>query len=446
MKYRTFKKGGIHPHDHKITAEKSVQTAPLPEKVVVPFGQHIGAPAKPLVQRGDKVKVGTRIAEAASFISANVHSPVSGTVERLDQFIDASGYPRSAVVIQVEGDEWESSIKPGGDFLGPVPYSKEEILQKVADAGIVGAGGAAFPTQVKLSIPPKGPRVEYLIINAVECEPYLTADHRIMLERPLEVLQGIKVLQKALGVDHVLIGVEINKMDAIDLLVQKTLEDDEVTVVPLKVQYPQGAEKQLIEALIRKEVPSGKLPLETGSVVSNIGTALAVFEAVYWSKPFIERVMTVTGKELSKPGNFLVRVGTPVSDLIQLAGGLPENTGKVVLGGPMMGKAISDLSIPVTKGTSGILLLPEQESRRKTVENCIRCASCVRVCPMGLEPYLLEKLSEHLRFEESETADVMDCIECGACSYICPSARPLVDYIRVAKRQVGALRRERSLK
>jgi electron transport complex protein RnfC len=399
-----------------------------------------------LVGRGDTVKVGTKIAEAASFISANVHSPVSGVVEKLDQFLDASGYPRPAVVIKVEGDEWEPSIKPVEDFQGPVPFSKEEILQRVAEAGIVGAGGAAFPTQVKLAIPPNGPKVEVLIINAVECEPYLTADHRIMLERPLEVLQGIKVLQKALGVDHVLIGVEVNKMDAIDLLVQKTLEDDEVTVVPLKVQYPQGAEKQLIEALIRKEVPTGKLPLETGSVVSNVGTALAVFEAVYWNKPFIERVMTITGKDLPGAGNFLVRIGTPVEDLIALVGGLPESTGKVVLGGPMMGKAISDLKTPVTKGTSGILLLPEAESHRKPVEKCIRCASCVRVCPMGLEPYLLEKLSEHRRFVDAEGEDVMDCIECGSCSFICPSSRPLVDYIRVAKRQVGALRRARSIK
>jgi len=440
MKYKTFKRGGIHPPDNKLTAHCPIEELPLPAQVIVPLGMHIGAPSKALVTKGDKVKVGTLIAEASSFISAHVHSPVSGTVVKQDAFLDASGYPRQALVIQVEGDDWEPHIDRSPDLIEEFQLTKEEIIAKISQSGIVGAGGAAFPTQVKLSIPEGGPQVNTLIINGVECEPYLTTDHRIMLESPQEILMGIKVLQKALGVHQVFIGVESNKMDAIRKLVEKSLEDPDITVIPLKVQYPQGAEKQLIEALLEREVPSGQLPLATGAVVSNVGTCLAVYEGVLKNKPFVERVLTYTGPQVSGAGNYRVRVGTPLDWIIQQAGGLPEGTGKVILGGPMMGKAIGDLGIPVTKGTSGILSL-----RKETVP-CIRCSKCVAVCPMGLEPYLLEALGTHQRFEEAETQDVMDCIECGACHYACPAHRPLLDYIRLSKRQVMNIRRARSAK
>ena len=416
---------------------------PLPAVVSIPLSQHLGAPASPVVAKGDKVKAGQLIAKGSGFISANIHSSVSGTVAKIDDMPDSSGYRKKSIVINVEGDDWDEGIDLGTELIRECHLSPQEITAKVNEKGIVGMGGATFPSHVKLMVPP-GKKAEVLIINGVECEPYLTSDHRLMLEKADEMLVGTTIQMKALGVSKAIIGIENNKPDAIDHLQNKVKDYPGISVEALKVQYPQGGEKQLIKSLINREVPSGKLPIEVGAVVHNVGTAFAVYEAVQKNKPLVDRVVTVTGKNLKKPSNFMARIGTPVSALIEAAGGLPADTGKVVNGGPMMGKAISDLEVPVTKGTSGILIFPEREASRKEVLNCIRCARCLNVCPMGLEPYLLSVLADKKRFEDCEAERIMDCIECGSCLYICPSGRPLLDQIRVGKAQVGNLIRRRS--
>jgi electron transport complex protein RnfC len=335
-------------------------------------------------------------------------------------------------------DRSESLIKT-------IALGQKEIIQKINEMGIVGLGGATFPSHVKLMVP-EGKKAEYLIINGVECEPYLTSDHRLMLEKGEEMMVGVEILRRALGVEKAIVGIENNKPDAIKHLSQIAQQYPGITVEGLKVKYPQGAEKQLIKALINREVPSGKLPIEVGAVVNNAGTAFAVYEAVQKNKPLIERVVTITGKSVSKPGNFWVRIGTPVSQLIEAAGGLPEDTGKVIGGGPMMGKALNSLEVPVVKGTSGILIMSEEESRRNQDQHCIRCSRCISVCPMGLEPWLLEKLVLFEDYDRTEQERVMDCIECGSCHYTCPANRPLLDYIRLGKNRVGAIIRTRAKK
>ncbi len=396
----------------------------------------------PVVDKGDVVKVGQLIAAAEGFVSANIHSSVSGKVLKIDKTLDASGYKRDAIVIQVEGDEWMETIDRSDSLVKEVNLSKEEIIEKIKEAGIVGLGGATFPSHVKLSVP-RGKKAEYLIINGVECEPYLTADHSLMLEKGHELMIGIQILKKALGVDYALMGIENNKPDAIEHLTKLSTEYKGIEIYALQVKYPQGGEKQLIKALLGREVPSGGLPIDVGVVAFNVGTVLAVYEAIQKNKPLFERVVTVTGKSLKKPSNFKVRIGTPVSVLIEAAGGLPEDTGKIINGGPMMGKALSDTSIPVIKGSSGILLLPEPEAARKKMEPCIRCAKCIGVCPMGLEPYLLMAYSQNGLNDRLEDNKVMDCIECGSCSFTCPSNRPLLDYIRLGKTNVSKIIRSR---
>jgi len=442
---KTFAKGGIHPPENKLSADKKVEILPIPKKVSVPVSQHIGAPAKVLVKKNDLVKVGQLIAEQGGFVSANIHSPVSGKVFKIDNVTDTSGYKRQAVIINVDGDEWDEKIDRRKDLKKDFDFTSDEIIKKIQEAGIVGLGGATFPSHVKL-MPPKGTKAEILIINGVECEPYLTSDHRLMLEKADEMLVGIQILMKALKVEKASIGIENNKKDAIEHLNKLAKNYKGIDVVPLKVQYPQGGEKQLIKAVINREVPSGALPIAVGAVVHNVGTAFAVYEAVQKNKPLIERVVTITGKSVKNPGNFLIRFGTPINDLIEAAGGLPEDTGKIIGGGPMMGKALNTTEVPVAKGTSGILIMPREESKRRKIKSCIRCAKCIEVCPMGLEPFLLMTLAEKAMHERSEKEDVMDCIECGSCSYTCPSDRPLLDYIRLGKNQVGAMRRARSMK
>lgn len=439
---KTFKIGGVHPPENKLSAQGEIITLPLPEQVSIPLSQHIGAPAVPTVKKGDQVKVGQIIGQAAGFISANIHSSVSGTVMSLDPVIDASGYPRPAVTIKVEGDEWDENILKEPINKQPGTFTKEEILAAISAAGIVGMGGATFPTQVKLS-PPPGSTAEVLIINGVECEPYLTADHRLMLEHGKELIMGIELIMKALGVKRTIVGIENNKRDAIEELGKLARLTDGIEICPLKIQYPQGGEKQLIQATTGKFVPSGGLPIAVGAVVQNVGTVYAVYEAVMKHKPLFERVVTVTGKSLKEPGNYLCRIGTPISQLIEAAGGLPEDTGKVIGGGPMMGKALTNTNIPVTKGTSGILLMRQEESARKEYRNCIRCSKCVSVCPMGLEPYYLMLLGEHNKLEMLESEKIMDCIECGSCSFTCPANRPLLDVIRLAKARTGQMIRTR---
>ena len=439
---KTFKMGGVHPPENKISANSPIEVLPLPETVTIPISQHIGVPSQILVQKNDKVKVGTLIAKQNGFVSANIHSSVSGTVQKIEEVFDTSGYRRMAITIAVEGDEWEEFIDRSTDLKKDYDTSID-IIQKIAEAGIVGLGGATFPAHVKLTVP-QGKKAEILIINGVECEPYLTSDHRLMLERDNEIMIGTSILMKALNVSDAAIGIENNKPDAIKKLTETAKNYPGIKVVPLKVKYPQGAEKQLIKAIINREVPSGKLPIEVGAVVQNIGTAFAVYEAVVKNKPLIERVVTVTGKSLEKPSNLLVRIGTPVQKLLDYAGGIDENATKVISGGPMMGKAISNLDIPVTKGTSGIVVLSKKEGYRKEQNNCIRCARCVSVCPMGLEPYLLMAYSERQMWSEAEKDKVMDCIECGSCSFTCPSSRPLLDYVRLGKSTVGKIIRNES--
>lgn len=442
---KTFKLGGIHPPENKLSAQAAIEYLPLPKQVIVPIGQHLGAPATPVVKKGDEIKVGQLLAKASGFISANIHSPVSGKIFKIDSVYDSSGYRKPSIIINVDGDEWLENIDRSKDIIKDIKLSNKEIVDKINEMGVVGLGGATFPSFVKLMVP-EGKTVEYLVINGVECEPYLTSDHRLMLERGEEMMIGISILMKGLKVDKALIGVENNKPDAIEELKKLAQQFKGIEIHPLKVQYPQGGEKQLIEAITGREVPSGKLPLEVGCVVNNVGTALAVYEAVQKNKPLIERVVTVTGKSVKKPSNFMVRIGTPIKELIEAAEGLPEDTGKIINGGPMMGKALLNTDVPVVKGTSGILIMPEKESSRGDTTNCIRCAKCVQVCPMGLEPVYLSKTSKLHMFDKVENERVMDCIECGSCSYTCPANIPLLDFIRFGKNKVGGIIRNRNKK
>lgn len=439
---RTFRIGGIHPSANKLSAGQSIQSIAPPATVVIPLGQHIGAPASATVAKGDKVKVGTLIGKAEGFVSANVHSSVSGTVAKVDSMVDGSGISRPAIYINVEEDEWEDNIDRSETLARACNLSAQEIISKIEAAGIVGMGGATFPTKIKLS-PPPGNTAEILIINAVECEPYLTADHSLMLEKSEQIMIGTTIIMKAIQVDRAVIGIECNKPDAIELMQKLSSQYKGIEIMPLKMQYPQGGEKQLIDAVIRRQVKSGALPISVGAVVQNVGTVYAVYEAVQKNKPLIERVITVTGKSVTKPSNFLARIGTPVSILIDAAGGLPEDTGKIIGGGPMMGRAMISTDVPVMKGSSGILLMTEKESVRRPIRDCIRCAKCVGACPMGLEPSLLMNLSEFKIWEDAEKNYITDCIECGSCSYTCPANRPLLDYIRMGKSTVMGIIRTR---
>lgn len=439
---RTFRIGGVHPSENKLSAGKAIERLALPGQAVFPLSQHIGAPAIAIVKKGDTVKVGTKIADATGFVSASIFSSVSGKVAKVDSVIDASGYRKPAIFIDVEGDEWEESIDRSEGLARECALTPEEIVKKIAASGIVGMGGACFPTHVKLT-PPPGNTADAVIINAVECEPYLTADHQLMLEKPEQILVGVSLLMKAVKVNKAFIGIENNKPDAIALLTKHAANYPGIEIVPLKVKYPQGGEKQLIDAVTRRQVASGALPISTGAVVQNVGTAYAVYEAVQKNKPLFERVVTVTGKSVKKPANLLVRMGTPMTLLIEAAGGLPADTGKIIGGGPMMGKALIQAETPVCKGSSGVLIMPGFDAARKEIQNCIRCAKCVSACPMGLEPYLLSALSENADWERMESEKIMDCIECGSCQFTCPAGRPLLDYCRLGKGKVGTLIRSR---
>jgi electron transport complex protein RnfC len=439
---KTFPTGGVHPEENKFSSHKKIETLPVPPVVIIPISQHIGAPAKALVAKGEKVKTGQLIAEAGGVVSANIHSSVTGTVLKVDAFPDSTGYRRMSVQIQTEADEWLPEIDLSPDLKKEIDFSQEEIIKKINLSGLVGLGGATFPSHVKLSVP-QGKKAEYLIVNAVECEPYLTADHSLMLEKGEEIIVGTRIMMKALNVETAIIGIENNKPDAIELTTLLAEKEKGISVVPLKVKYPQGGEKQLVKALINREVPSGGLPIDIGVVAFNVGSIFAAYQAVQKNRPLIDRIVTVTGKSLKNPSNFLTRIGTPVQVLIDAAGGLPEDTGKVVNGGPMMGRAISSLDVPVVKGSSGILVIPDSEAKRHEVLNCIRCGKCVTVCPMGLEPFLLMSLAEREYFDRMEKEKVMDCMECGSCSYTCPSSRPLLDYIRLGKGKVTQIMRAR---
>ena len=449
MKLSTFKIGGIHPEENKLTAEVATQVAPLPTQAVFPLSQHIGAPAKPVVGKGDRVKVGTLLAEAGGFVSAPIYSSVSGTVVKIDTIVDATGYRKPAIFIKVEGDEWEEGIDRSDQLetLDAHPeLTPEEIVERVKQAGITGMGGAGFPTHVKLCPPPTA-KAECVIINAVECEPYITSDYRLMMEHADEIVVGLQLLMKAAKVERGYIGIEENKPKAIDLLTEKTSGLAGIEVVPLKMKYPQGGEKQLVDAVIGRQVPAPPaIPVNVGAIVQNVGTAFAVYQAVMKRKPLFERYTTVSGKELKNPANFLVRMGTPMSQLIDLCGGMPEGDNKVLAGGPMMGRALMNTEVPICKGTNAVTILSGKDAVRQEAQPCIRCAKCVSACPMGLEPYLLSKLSARHLYDRAEELDITSCISCGSCQFTCPSHRPLLDQIALGKAAVMNIIRARNAK
>ena len=449
MKLKTFRIGGVHPEENKLTHEVATVIAELPKQAVFPLSQHIGAPAKPVVAKGDKVKVGTMIAEAGGFVSAPIFSSVSGTVFKIDDAIDATGYRKPSIIIKVEGDEWEPTIDRSDKLERMEDHPEltpEEIVERIKKAGVTGMGGAGFPTFIKLCPPPTA-KAECVIINAVECEPYITADYRLMMEHADEILVGLDLLMKAVKVDKGYIGIEDNKPAAIALFEEKTANKPNVEIVPLAKKYPQGGEKQLVDAVIRRQVPAPPaIPVNVGAVVQNVGTAFAVYQAVMKNKPLFERYTTVTGKALAHPGNFLVRMGTPMSQLIDACGGLPEGDNKILAGGPMMGKALTSTEVPICKGTNSVTILTDADARRKEAQPCIRCAKCVSACPMGLEPYLLATCSSKHMWERVEAEDITSCIECGSCQFTCPAHRPLLDNIRLGKTTVMGIIRSRNAK
>ena len=449
MKLKTFRIGGVHPEENKLSSEAATQIAKLPQQAIFLLSQHIGAPAKPVVKKGDKVKVGTLLAEAGGFVSAPVYSSVSGTVLKIDEVIDATGYRKPAIIVKVEGDEWEESIDRSDklETLAAHPeLTPEEIIERIKKAGVTGMGGAGFPTFIKLCPPPTA-KAECVILNGVECEPYITSDYRLMMEHADEILVGLELLMKAVKVSKGYIGIEENKPMTISLFEEKTSGRSDIEIVPLKQKYPQGGEKQLVDAVIRRQVPAPPaIPVNVGAVVQNVGTAFAVYQAVMKNKPLFERYTTVTGKKLERPSNFLVRMGTPMIDLINECGGMPEGDNKLLAGGPMMGKALMSVDVPICKGTNSVTILSGDDAKRKPVQPCIRCAKCVSVCPMGLEPYLLATASALHDWEKVEAAGVTSCIECGSCQFTCPAHRPMLDNIRLGKSTVMGIIKSRNAK
>ncbi len=433
MKLRSFS-GGIHPPDNKFaTAHKPVGTCPLPEEMVVPLAQHIGAPAASCVEIGQNVSRGQMIGTAKGFISVPVHAPTSGKIVAVENRPHPWGTSLPAVVIKPDGeDRWSTDLQPAD----PNKLSPAEMIEKVRLAGVVGMGGAAFPTHVKMSPPPEK-KISTLIFNGVECEPYLTADHRIMLEEPERILQGVALLQYVFGAERTVIGIEANKTDAIALL-KKECADTPVEIMPLQVKYPQGAEKQLIAAVTGLEVPSGGLPMDIGVAVHNVSTAAAVTDAVLFGRPLIERICTVTGPAIREPKNLRIRIGTPLSHLVEVCGGLLEEPGKIVLGGPMMGFTQLGFEVPATRGTSGLLLLRDEDVDLQPEGPCIRCSRCVQACPMNLLPTTIAAYSRRNLLAEASEYCAMDCIECGSCSYVCPATIPLVQTIRYGKAAILA--------
>ncbi len=429
--------GGVHPDDSKaLSASEAIKDAPLLDKYTVIVGQNIGAPPKLLVKKGDTVKKGQKIAEPTGFVSVPLHSPTSGTVSALTEIVGVFGTMTSAVEITPDGkDEFCELQKLDWETATP-----EQLLAKIADAGLVGMGGAAFPTAVKLS-PPKTKKIDVLIINGAECEPYLTADYRLMLETPEPVLRGAAIFAKVLGVNRIMVGVEANKPDAVEKLRNAGADKFGIEIKSLRVRYPQGAEKQLIYALTGRKVPTGGLPMDVGCVVQNVGTCAAATDAVCEGKPLIERVTTVTGSKVVRPCNWRFRLGTPISKALELCGGCKDGVAKIVSGGPMMGLSQISLDTTIMKSSSGILVLGMDEVAQYANQPCIRCGKCVDTCPMELMPGPLSVYVENERFDLAEKEHVMDCMECGSCAFVCPSRRPLVQHFKRAKAEINAMRK-----
>jgi electron transport complex protein RnfC len=431
MGLATFR-GGIHPPERKeLSREASLSPVKPPKTVVIPMSQHIGAPCKPLVEIGEEVKLGQPVGEAGGFVSAPVHASVSGKVVGIGEFPTAMGRMVPCVVIENDMQDTWTELQDDPDYLSLDP---EALKEKIKAAGIVGMGGATFPTFVKLS-PPKEKPVDTVILNGAECEPYLNADFRLMLEKPAEIVEGLKVLMRVLGVETGYIGIEDNKPEAVEAMRNAASGESDIQVEDCRVKYPQGAEKMLIKSLTGREVPNkGGLPMDVGIVVQNVGTAIAIYEAVRYGKPLIERVVSVTGRGIREPKNLLARVGTMISHLIDECGGFAGGPAKVVSGGPMMGFALYTLDMPVTKGTSGLLVLTEEETvHADSFKACIRCSRCIEACPMHLMPSMLSVLSEAGQYEECKDYDLFDCFECGCCAYVCPAKRPIVQQVRLAK-------------
>ena len=436
---KTFRIGGVHPDDNKISRNCKIEALPLPQTVYISMAQHLGAPAKPIVAVGDKVKAGQPIAEPGGFISAWVHSSVSGTVKSIAPRKDVSGNYMTHIEIAVEGDEWAEGIDLSDTLVTDIPSDRAAVLAKIQACGVVGLGGATFPTHVKLN-PAPGSVAECLILNGAECEPFLTSDNRIMIERSREIVVGAAIMKMVLGNCPAVIAIEENKPEAIKAMSEAVSElgYSGIEVMTLKKKYPQGGEKQLINAVMRREVKSGGLPISAGAVVQNVATSLAVYEAVQKNKPLVTNTMTITGDCLDPEAqhNYLFRIGMPLSYIAQYAGGVPEKCAKIVSGGPMMGKAISNMDACTVKGSSSLLYLSSAFTKRGEASYCIRCGKCADACPMGLEPFLLNKLAKNGRMDELEANAIQDCISCGCCQYTCPANIPLLDTINIAKGDV----------
>ena len=435
MKGLTFKKG-IHPDYQKsLTSGKAITPLPPEDELVFPMSQHIGAPCIPVVKKGDRVLVGQKIGEANGFVSAPIHSSVSGTVKMIEQRMNHRGVRENCVIIENDG-LYEASPEMEANIVSDLKtLDKKTLIEKVKNAGIVGLGGATFPTHVKLSTP-EDKKVEYIIVNAAECEPYLTSDHRVMLENGEELVAGLRILTQVFSEAEAVIGIEDNKMDAYEKLVALTKDDRRIRVALLQTKYPQGSEKHLIYAITQREVPSGKLPIEVGCLVHNVDSVVAIYRALTKGQPVMRRIVTVSGHGVKNPCNLEVKIGTSFKQVLEYAGYDPEKTVKIIAGGPMMGTAVSDIDVPVVKGTSAILCFTEEEARKDEMTNCIRCGKCVTVCPMGLVPNTLHRAAMHGHLDTFLQANGMDCIECGCCSFTCPAKREIVQSIRTAKAAV----------
>ncbi|NMB08707.1 MAG: electron transport complex subunit RsxC [Tissierellia bacterium] len=439
LKNLTFKGGVNVPHYKELSEKAPLERAVEPEVVTIPLHQHTGAPCEPLVKPGDEVKVGQKIGQSDAFVSAPVHSSVSGKVKSITPMAIPTGLTVNCVVIESDGEnQVHESVKPRGNLE---ELSSKEIIDIIKEAGITGMGGAGFPTYVKLS-PPSDKKIDTIIINGAECEPYLTADHKLMLNEAEKIVFGVKAIMKAVNVENAIIAIENNKPDAIKLLEKASENEANIKVASLKVKYPQGDEKRLISATLGRAVPSGGLPMDVGAIVCNVSTTKAIADAVLEGKPLYERIVTVTGNGIKEPKNLIAKIGTPFKDLIAQCGGFNEGSpGKIVMGGPMMGISQFTIDVPVIKGSGGILVLTEEEAKPVPMGPCIKCGKCVEVCPVNLQPLYLSSYSLKDKFDKAEELHALDCVECGGCSYICPAKRPLVESIRVAKREIISKRK-----